>query len=75
MAFIDNRKLNTREAAAYLSTSPSTLNKRRLTGDGPMYLKIGHLVRYEIEDLDAYARRDRRQHTSKPVRSSELGAS
>jgi predicted DNA-binding transcriptional regulator AlpA len=58
------RKLNTREAAEYLGTSASTLNKKRVAGNGPAYLKIGHLVRYDLPDLDAYASAHRRRNTS-----------
>jgi hypothetical protein len=34
------------ENAKRLSVSPSYLNKARLTGDGPPYVKIGKAVRY-----------------------------
>jgi predicted DNA-binding transcriptional regulator AlpA len=50
-----NRFRDTKEAAAYLHLSPSTLNKKRLTGDGPRYRKFGRAIRYTDEDLDAYA--------------------
>ena len=35
-----HRKLNVKEAAAYLGLSVSTLNKMRLTGTGPPYMKV-----------------------------------
>jgi predicted DNA-binding transcriptional regulator AlpA len=50
-----NRFRDTRYAAAYLHLSPSTLTKKRLTGDGPRYRKFGRAIRYTDEDLDAWA--------------------
>ena len=45
--------LSTREAAFYLSLSFRTLEKMRLTGNGPRFRKHGRFVRYHIADLDA----------------------
>lgn len=44
--------LTPREAAAYLRTSPSTLAKRRLQGNGPCFVRLGRAVRYRQADLD-----------------------
>lgn len=52
------------EAAAYLGLAESTLNKRRLTGDGPAYLKLGRRVVYRQIDLDAWLESHRRFSTS-----------
>jgi predicted DNA-binding transcriptional regulator AlpA len=52
--------LNTPAAAAYLGKSASWLNKTRLDGSGPVYLKIGGNVRYVHEDLDAFLAASRR---------------
>ncbi len=46
--------LTTREAAAYLRLSTSTLNKWRCHGGGPEFLKLGRAIRYRREDLDAF---------------------
>ncbi len=46
--------LTTLEAACYLGVSKSTTEKLRHFGGGPKYLKIGHLVRYRQQDLDAW---------------------
>jgi len=46
--------LTPREAALYLRTSPSTLAKRRLQGNGPTFVRIGRAVRYRQSDLDAW---------------------
>jgi excisionase family DNA binding protein len=46
--------LNPREAAVYLRSSPSTLAKRRLQGNGPCFVRLGRAVRYRRADLDAW---------------------
>lgn len=49
--------MTTEQAAAYLSVSAGTMRNWRSRGDGPRYhLLGGRLVRYEVEDLDAYLR-------------------
>lgn len=48
-------KLNTEQAAAYLGTvRPNTLEKWRVIGGGPAYLKVGRSVAYRVADLDAW---------------------
>jgi len=42
------------EAAKLLGLAPSTLAKLRLTGDGPVYCKLGRRVLYRREDLEAW---------------------
>lgn len=49
-----NPTLNTSGAAEYLGLAESTLEKMRVTGDGPAFVKLGRAVRYRISDLDAY---------------------
>ncbi|MDC7694822.1 helix-turn-helix domain-containing protein [Asticcacaulis sp. DXS10W] len=56
--------LNTVQAASRLNLSPSTLNKARLTGDGPRFVKLGTAVRYRPEDLDAWVSGQVRKSTS-----------
>ena len=56
--------LNTRRAAAYLGLSTRTLDRYRVSGDGPVFIKFGGRVRYLQEDLDAWARTRRRKSTS-----------
>ncbi|WP_114835681.1 helix-turn-helix transcriptional regulator [Agrobacterium tumefaciens] len=53
-------RLNTIEASAYLGMSPSWLNKTRLNGTGPVYMKTGGRVQYETSDLDDWLRSSRR---------------
>jgi len=56
--------LTTIQAAARLNLSPSTLNKSRLTGDGPRFVKLGSAVRYRSDDLDAWVSAQVRRSTS-----------
>jgi predicted DNA-binding transcriptional regulator AlpA len=59
------RRLRTPEAAAYVGLSSSTLEKLRLTGNGPAYQKAGpKIVVYRVEDLDAWLSARRRISTS-----------
>jgi hypothetical protein len=43
-----------RRAAEILGCSVALVRKWRLFGEGPAYCKIGRLVRYRHEDLDAF---------------------
>jgi predicted DNA-binding transcriptional regulator AlpA len=58
------RKLSVREAAAHLNVSKSWLDKRRLDGNGPRYLKMSRRVAYDLADLEAFAAKTKRHHTS-----------
>lgn len=42
-------------AAGYLGVGVSTLNKLRISGSGPPYAKLGHVVVYHPDDLDVWA--------------------
>ena len=46
--------LDTGEAAAYLHLSPRTLERYRVTGEGPRFLKLGRRVLYRRADLDTW---------------------
>ena len=46
--------LDTLAAARHIGLSKSTLEKLRVFGGGPKYLKLGKAVRYRVEDLDAW---------------------
>ena len=58
--------LTTKEAAAYLRLSHRTLERYRVTGEGPRYLKMGRLVFYRREDLDHWLETRSRRSTSDP---------
>ncbi len=61
-----NHFLTTEEAANYLRLSPRTLEKMRVTGEGPPFRKLGRRVLYVKSDLDAWAEAQRRKSTSDP---------
>lgn len=59
-----DRKMSVREAANFLRLSKSFLDKRRLDGTGPEYLKLGRRVVYDARDLESWASNTKRRHTS-----------
>jgi predicted DNA-binding transcriptional regulator AlpA len=61
------RVLRTPEAAEYVGLSTSTLEKLRLTGNGPVFQKAGpKIVVYYPEELDRWLSDHRRTSTSDP---------
>jgi hypothetical protein len=65
----------TPQAAEYVGLSTSTLEKFRLTGNGPVYQKAGpKIVVYRIEDLDAWLDTRRRRSTSETDHVAAPGA-
>lgn len=44
--------LNTEKASKYVGLSQSTLEKLRVYGGGPVFVKARRCVRYSSEDLD-----------------------
>jgi len=57
-------RLPVEEAARYLGLSVSTLNKLRVFGGGPVFLKLGRRVAYDVADLDLWLETKRRRSTS-----------
>lgn len=49
-----NDIMNTPEAARYVRLSKPTLERFRIGGGGPVYVKLGSAVRYRKADLDAW---------------------
>lgn len=56
--------LNTLEAAQHVRLSKPTLERFRISGDGPVFLKLGGAVRYRKVDLDAWLESRRTRSTS-----------
>lgn len=56
--------MGTREAATFLGLSPRTLDRYRVTGQGPAFHKFGTRVRYARADLEDWAAERRRTSTS-----------
>lgn len=55
---------NTSQAAERCSLSPRTLEKLRVVGGGPPFIRLGGAVRYQLEDLDSWIAANRRRTTS-----------
>ena len=49
-----NSFLNEQEVSKRLNISVATLRRWRLEKRGPMFVKVGSLVRYRPEDLDSW---------------------
>jgi predicted DNA-binding transcriptional regulator AlpA len=61
----DNHILTVEEAAKFLGLSVSTLNKRRVTGELPKFIKLtARRVGYEPSSLQEYIASCRRSSTS-----------
>lgn len=61
---IQSQRLRTRSAAAFCGLSKSTFDKYRLTGEGPVFLKLGRSVVYDVADLNIWLDSKRRSSTS-----------
>lgn len=55
-------------AAAITGLSVSFLNKKRLTGGGPEYIKLGRRVVYHPDGLKSWLDENRRRSTSEVAR-------
>jgi predicted DNA-binding transcriptional regulator AlpA len=56
--------LTGREAADLLRLSERTLERHRVAGAGPRFIRLGRAVRYRRRDLLDYIERNARQSTS-----------
>ena len=61
---MDAPMIDTRELAAKIRTQPNTIEGWRLQGVGPRFIKCGRLVRYRIEDVEAWIEEQTRTSTS-----------
>jgi predicted DNA-binding transcriptional regulator AlpA len=58
------KMLATKQAANYVGLGKSTLDKARLTGNGPCFIKIGRRVLYHPDDIDLWLNQHRQISTS-----------
>jgi excisionase family DNA binding protein len=63
-------RLRTTEAASYIGVSESYLNKLRVYGGGPQFLKMGKRVSYDKADLDIWMAARKRNSTSEYTSSA-----
>ncbi len=68
-SLMGGRFLRTEQVAEYFGIAVSTLEKLRVSGNGPRFIKFGRRVLYAVADLDAYV--EARQRSS----TSDMGAS
>jgi predicted DNA-binding transcriptional regulator AlpA len=61
---INSITLTAGEAAKVLGLAPSTLAKLRLSGNGPVYCKLGRRVVYRQRDLEAWLESRTARNTS-----------
>ena len=61
---VSNRLLTPEETAKYLCCSVSSLNKWRVSGRGPAFIKVGVRVRYRLSDIAAFIERETYSSTS-----------
>jgi len=61
---MENKLLRSRDAAALLGLSESTLAKMRLSGAGPQFQKLGRSVRYLSSAVETWVQARSRQSTS-----------
>lgn len=46
--------MDSREVAAYLKVSESTLSRWRSAGTGPPFIRLGGIARYRLETIDVW---------------------
>jgi len=51
-------------AAQFLCLKPSTLEKMRMHGGGPKFIRYGRAVRYDLEELKRWAKSREKASTS-----------
>ena len=62
---IEKKVLRTPEAAEFVGLSVSTMEKKRLDGTGPIFLRLGgRSVGYMVSDLIEWLEKQRRKSTS-----------
>lgn len=59
-----DRLMNESDAAGYLGVTSGMLRGLRVRGGGPVFAKVGRLVRYRLSSLDAWVKENERRSTS-----------
>lgn len=66
-----SKLLSTETLAKRWDMSPRTLEQWRYQGRGPRYVKLGNLVRYRLEDVEAAEERQLHANTAGPLSEAE----
>ncbi len=53
-ALVVSPLMHSREVAAYLKVSESTLSRWRSSGTGPSFLRLGGIARYRLDAVDRW---------------------
>jgi predicted DNA-binding transcriptional regulator AlpA len=61
------RLMTRRQAAEYLGFAPQTLARYAWMGKGPRFKKLGRLVRYTLDDLQAWIKEEGLTPPSEPA--------
>lgn len=64
--------VDTKSAAKILNMSSRTLERMRISGSGPVFCKLGKLVRYRVTDIDCWV--EARRTSSTTMADRALGA-
>jgi predicted DNA-binding transcriptional regulator AlpA len=64
------RLLSQQQVADRFVCSTRKLERHRVAGDGPPYVKLGALVRYPEDELDAWIKSRTRLSTSAPEKAA-----
>ena len=65
------RYLGAEAAAAYVGLSPRTLQRMRVTGEGPRYIKVRRRVIYDRLDLDDWVAKRKLRFTGEEIEEPE----
>lgn len=68
---ITKKRMCAKEAAAYVNLHYSTLAKYRISGDGPIFLKLGSKIIYEQHALDSWMSDNAHSSTSEYLPKNE----
>jgi hypothetical protein len=68
---LDDPLLSPGETASALLTNERTLERWRMTGAGPAYVKVGRRVAYRRSALDGWLRGQTRRHTGGGQRAKQ----
>jgi excisionase family DNA binding protein len=63
--------LTQREVAEALRLSERTLERMRISGTGPKFIRLGHSIRYRQQDLDAHVAARVVASTSQPLENQQ----
>ena len=72
---VNDEYITTDQLATLTHSRPQTWRKRRLTGDGPPFIKLGSRVLYRREDVNRWLAERVRQSTSDPGPAGNGGQS